>query len=124
MARRQPRRTASELSNYVQNTGFEFEEYLKPPLALRFIVIPACAFGIVNITLIFIHDLYPGKPVLLLWLLAIAAVAWLCVSVRIRFDASWSSFIIAVAAIIMLLLSTGIFSYQDAANFLKDLKKE
>src|SRR5438045_2178549 len=102
MAKNKPPSNASQLSDRVQNTGFEFGDYLKPRLALQYIIIPGGVFAAVNVTLIFIHDPYPGKPVLLLWLLAIAAVAWLCVSVRIRFDAAWSSFIIAVAAIIML----------------------
>lgn len=115
--------TTEELKNVVENHGFNVGAYLKPPLAIRFIVIPVVIFLLAVGLLGWFQESCPGNVQLLLCILTIAAGTWTCVSVRMRFNSSLVTSIIAIGGIIILLTATRVFSLKDVADYLRGVKK-
>ena len=115
--------TTEELRDVVENHGFNVADYLKPPLAIRFIAIPAVIFLLAAGLLGWFQESWPANVQLLLCVVAIAAGTWTCVSARMRFNSSWAISIIAIGGIIILLMSTRVFSLKDVADYLRGSKK-
>ena len=59
----------------------------------------------------------------LIYLIGFGGGTWLTVSTQIRFKNILATFVVAIGAILMILVASGIFSPKEAAEFIKEINK-
>ncbi len=122
--------STEEVQDLLQNNGLQLEDYLeKPaaPLKTRYLVVAGAILlvGLVASVALGTFVSAPSKAVItLVNLVPFGGGVWLTVSVQLRFRSGLASLATAVSAFLMLLIAAGIFSLQDAAEFIKGLPKD
>lgn len=121
--------STEEVQDLLENNGLRLQNYLqKPaaPLTTRYLVISGAIFlvGLVFVALGTFESVPFERVITLVNLIAFGGGVWLTVNIQLRYRNGPATFATAVGASLMLLIAAGIFSLQDAAEFIKGLPKD
>lgn len=117
--------TREEVRDLIEDHGLNIEDYLErpqPPLKNKFIVIPTISFLVFVILLASLSNTSHVWLINVLYIFIFGSGTWVCVSTQIKFKNAIATFCVAIGALIIVLLSAGILSPKEAAEFVKDLK--
>lgn len=118
--------SVEEFRDLLENHGSNLEDYLgKPPAPLktRFLIAPAVILGIALIFLVLFQNNFSETVLTLINLIGFGSGTWLTVSAQIRFKNTLATFAVAIGAILMILVASGIFSPKEAAEFVQEIQK-
>lgn len=118
--------SVEEFRDLFENHGLNWEDYLeKPPAPLKtiFLIAPAVILGIALILLALLPNNFSETVLTLIYLIGFGSGTWLTVSTQIRFKNTLATFAVAIGAILMILVASGIFSPKEAAEFVKEIQK-
>ncbi len=118
---------AEEVRDLLENNGLRLEDFLEKPVApleTRYVITPGAIFAAGLLAVVVFGGVWSKTVVTLLYLLSFGGGVWLTVSIQLRFRNGIGTFAAAIGALLMLLVAAGIYSLQDAAEFIKGLRKD
>ena len=118
--------SVEEVRNLFENNGLKLEDYLeKPPAPLktRFLILPAVVLAIALSFLALLTSYCSLSILTLIYLLGFGGGTWLTVSTQLRFKNTLATFVVAIGSLLLILVASGIFSPKEAAEFIKDFRK-
>ena len=117
--------SVEEVRNLLENNGLKLEDYIeKPPVHLktRFLIAPAVLLCVALFLLALFSRSCSSIAITLIYLFGFGGGTWLAVSTQLKFRNTVATFVVAIGALLMLLVASGIFSPKEAAEFLKDIR--
>ena len=115
--------TPEEIREFTENHGLNVGNLFQVPetdgkLETRWVLIPALLVAVVTVVLP-IASLDP-TPHLIVFLLGVALLVWLSVSVNIRWG-GWPTAIVAIGAVLILFVAAGFMNPKEAFDAAKEL---
>lgn len=114
-----------EVRNLLENNGLKLEDYIeKPPVHLKtgFLIAPAVLLCIALFLLALFSRSCSPIVFTLIYLLGIGGGTWLTINIQLKFRNTVATFVMAIGALLMLLVASGIFSPKEVAEFIKDIR--
>ena len=114
-----------EVRNLFENHGLRIEDYIeKPPAQLKtkFLIMPAVVLSIALLLLVLLSNRCSPIVLTLIYLLGFGGGTWLTVSTQLKFNNTMATFVVAIGALLMVLVASGLFSPKEAAEFIKDIR--
>ena len=117
--------TTEEVKDLFENSGLNLEDYFEPQsrIEIKFLIIPAVVLGAALFLLAFCANQCSPTTLTLIYLLGFSGGTWLTTSTQLRFKNTLATFAVAIGALLMVLVASGIFSPREAAEFVKELIK-
>jgi len=117
--------SVEEVCNLLENNGLRLEDYIeKLPahLKTRFLIAPAVILSIALLLLALLSGCCSRTVLNLIYLLGFGGGTWLTVSTQLKFRNTIATFVVAIGALLMVLVASGVFSPKEAAEFIKDIR--
>ena len=117
--------SVEEVRNLLENNGLKLEDYIeKPPslLKTRFLITPAVLLCVALFLLVLVSRSCSPIMLTLIYLLGFGGGTWLTAGTQLKFRNTVATFVVAIGALLMLLVASGIFSPREAAEFLRDIR--
>jgi hypothetical protein len=114
-----------EVRDLLENHGLRLGDYLEKPLAplkTMFLAIPAIILTIALLILAIFAGNCPQNVLTIIYLLGFGGGTWLTVSTQLKYKNTLATFVVAIGSVIMILVSSGIFTPKEAAEFIRKIK--
>ncbi len=117
--------TVEEAKDLFENSGLNLEDYFEPQsrIEIKFLIIPGVLLGAALLLLALFANQCSPTTLTLVYLLGFSGATWLTASTQLRFKNTLATFAVAIGALLMVLVASGIFSPREAAEFVKELNK-
>ena len=117
--------SVEEVRNLLENNGLKLEDYIEKPsvhLKTGFLIAPAVLLCVALFLLALVSRSCSPIVLTLIYIFGFGGSTWLTVSIQLKFRNTVATFVMAIGALLMLLVASGIFSPKEVAEFLKDIR--